>query len=705
MRDFSKPELLAPAGSMESLQAAVRCGADAVYVGAKQFSARANAENFDAIALKEAAQICHLSGVKLYLALNTLLFDDEFSGLDALIAAMADAGIDACIVQDFGVAAYLQKCIPQMPLHASTQMTIHTVSGVKAAARLGFRRVVLARELSCDKIAEICSAANAMGVEIEVFVHGAHCMSVSGQCFLSAAMGGRSANRGCCAQPCRLSFTADEVQRNAHALSLRDMCLIDSVDKLCEIGVSSLKIEGRMKRPEYVAAAVSAYRDALDGRKPDIETLRAVFSRSGFTDGYFANRRVNMFGTREKEDVLAAQTVYRQLHELYQKPRKTTVLDASYRIVEGQASALTVTDDEGHSATACGEFPQIAETRPSDLEHLQQSFQKLGDTIYSSGRVSAVLDGQTMLSTASLNALRRAACEELNQCRIKENTPIYQRKAWDTPILRKNRVKIKPKIWLQIRKFQQLQSLGSLADKIDRFLIPLNELSSFMNMGVKIPYEKCIIVPPRYIVNEKQISMLLQSAKKLGFSDVLCNHIGVVEVGRELDMVLHGGFGLHISNQYAFASPLLDSLEDVLISPETPWNFVKRLSLQEHPVGCVVYGKLPLMLTRNCPIQAQVGCKSCQHTLFDRKGSRLFTGCSRYGDNPDYTEIFNSVPIWTADKMDLFDFSEYLLLSMSSELPEQTRDIVSAYVDGTSQYMPEKFTRGFHILRDGENVK
>ena len=301
------PEILAPVGSREALEAAVRCGADAVYLGQKSFSARADSRNFDPDALREAVAYAHRFGVRVHQALNIVTFDREFPALKDCIRAACDAGVDALIVQDWGVAAAVKALAPSMPLHASTQMAIHSPEGVRAAGELGFSRVVLARELSREEIAAIRASTS---LELEVFVHGAHCMSVSGQCYLSAMLGGKSGNRGRCAQPCRLPFSAGcpGVPKAGEAvLSLKDLCLIPRLPELAAMGIESFKIEGRMKRPEYVAAAVAACRAALDGREPDLAPLQAVFSRSGFTSAYFDGQiDRKMFGFRRKEDVEAA---------------------------------------------------------------------------------------------------------------------------------------------------------------------------------------------------------------------------------------------------------------------------------------------------------------------------------------------------------------------------------------------------------------
>ncbi len=302
---MEKIEILAPAGGFDSVLAAVRSGADAVYLGEKRFSARASAKNFSDEELRQATAYCHIHGVKVYVTLNTIVFDEEFSSLADAIKAAARADVDALIVQNMGVARLAKQIAPDLPLHASTQMSVHTAAGVRALCEMGFRRVVLAREMTR---AEIKKAAQ-IPVELEVFVHGALCMCVSGQCYFSAMLGSRSGNRGACAQTCRLPFSVNR-QKGGHALSLKDNSLIGHLNELQALGVASAKIEGRMKRPEYVAAAVRACVEQRDcGCISDrtAEELRGVFSRTGFTDGYYTDRRGRgMFGTRTRDDVVSA---------------------------------------------------------------------------------------------------------------------------------------------------------------------------------------------------------------------------------------------------------------------------------------------------------------------------------------------------------------------------------------------------------------
>lgn len=292
-------ELLAPAGSMEALRAAVQNGADAVYLGGPAFNARMGAKNFTPEGLREAVRYCHARGVAVHLTLNTLASDRELPSAETCVADAARSGVDAFIVQDLGMLRLCRTVAPGIALHASTQMSIHSLYGVKMAASLGCTRAVLARELPERDIAAICKYSP---IEIEVFTHGALCMCYSGQCYFSAVVGRRSGNRGQCAQPCRLPYGYGEFNPKQYPLSLRDNCLLTYIDRLRQLGVSSLKLEGRMKRPEYVAIVTRIYRAALDGRevkKSDLRELEQVFSRQGFTDGYFRGETgPKMFGVR-----------------------------------------------------------------------------------------------------------------------------------------------------------------------------------------------------------------------------------------------------------------------------------------------------------------------------------------------------------------------------------------------------------------------
>lgn len=410
-------EILAPCGGAESLTAAVNSGANAVYLGETTFSARRNAENFTPEQLREAVRLCHLSGVKVHVALNTLVFDTELDKLEKTVEMIADCGVDAAIVQDFGVAKTIKK-IADIPLHASTQMTVTSVSGAEMAKKAGFSRVVLAREMSLKEIERVVKSVD---IETEIFVHGAICVCLSGQCYMSAMLGGRSGNRGLCAQPCRLNFTCD---KRENVLSLKDLSLIPHLREIEKIGVASVKIEGRMKRPEYVAAAVTACRKALAGETPDMENLRAVFSRSGFTDSYYNGTFEKMQGVRTKEDVTAAPKAINELKQLYKDVYKRYSVDISAEIHGGQPSECTAECD-GVSVTVTGGVPQQAINKPSTAEDIAARLSKLGGTVFEPGKVSCNIDSGLILSASAVNSLRREVIDKLSEKIIERNNPNY----------------------------------------------------------------------------------------------------------------------------------------------------------------------------------------------------------------------------------------------------------------------------------------
>ncbi len=436
-----KPEVLSPVGSPQSLEAAVRCGADAVYIGAKKFSARRNAENFDINDIKETVCYCHIRGVKVYLALNIMIKQSELQDAFKLAAHVYECGVDAIIISDLGLASLIHECIPDMPLHASTQMTVHSESALPLLKNMGFTRVVVSREMNKKELENFCTEADNLGIEVEMFVHGALCMSVSGQCLLSSVLGARSGNRGLCAGPCRLPFAADG--GTGYDLSLKDFCLYDYVNEISNIGVSSLKIEGRMKRPEYIAAATTACRQAVDNGyvKPELlNTLKNVFSRSGFTDGYYkSNLGREMFGIRTKENVIASNETFSYLHTLYRAERQSVPIDVNIDILSGKPITLKIYDGF-NTACVSGEIPQCAENKPLEKSAVSDSISKFGNTPYYCDNISVNIDDGLFVPVSALNSLRRSAIEKLNAQRSKISVKKYKTPEILSGGSRKNRI-------------------------------------------------------------------------------------------------------------------------------------------------------------------------------------------------------------------------------------------------------------------------
>lgn len=402
-------EILAPCGGEDSLAAALNTGADAVYLGVTAFSARRNAKNFTFGQLSEAVRLCHISGVKVYVTLNTLVFDDELKELAETAARIEQSGADGVIVQDLGAARIIRSAAPGLRLHASTQMTVTSAAGAEFARKHGFSRVVLAREMSLREIERVVKSVE---IETEVFVHGALCVCVSGQCLMSAVYGGRSGNRGLCAQPCRLDMMCGE---RHNVLSLKDLSVIEHLGELDRIGVTSAKIEGRMKRPEYVAAAVKACRDVLSGNKPDIDTLRAVFSRSGFTHSYFDGSMKDMQGIRTKDDVEAAGAALSGLKKLYEKPYKRHTADIKLIVRKNEPVTAQVSCEKFRFEHNSGIVPETAINRAVTDAELEERLRKTGGTIYETGNVEITLDDGLMLSASEVNSIRRCILAQLDE--------------------------------------------------------------------------------------------------------------------------------------------------------------------------------------------------------------------------------------------------------------------------------------------------
>ncbi len=648
---MKNPEILAPAGSMEALNAALRTGADAVYLGGKKYSARNSAANFGNEELKEASFLCHSHGAKLYLAVNTLISDGELADFADYITKAAAAGVDAFIVQDYGASRMIRKLVPDACLHASTQMSVHTVSGAELLKESGFSRVVPARELSAETIAAIAG----VDIETEVFVHGALCMSVSGQCYMSAAIGSRSANRGCCGQACRLPFSAVGNREKA-ALSLKDLSLLEHADELRKIGVDSLKIEGRMKRPEYVAAAVSELKKALDGGVPDMATLRGIFSRGGFTDGYFTGKRQDMFGIREKDDVIAAKDVIPMLHQLYRRERGVFTVNFHVRMLKDMPLQITASA-ENISVAVSGDIPDIARNAPTDESALSKQLSKLGDTVFIFGTLTAEADDGLFVPAGKLNELRRKLTEELTLKIAEKNTPKY--KINDIAIASPRKTRAARIEKLPLRTYCRTMEQALAAAELSQFVIIPEDLADS-----RLPADKVIIAPPRFIADEAKTISRLKQLRDMGFEHLLCHTLDSVSIGKKLRFKLHGGFTLNIFNSISAES---SPTEDIILSPELTAGQISEICCQK-PVGALIYGRLPLMLTRNCPIKNEVGCKNCGGYITDRTARRLPVACSG-----DYVEPLNSDILYMGDRLEELVGIDFGVVMLSDENAEETK--------------------------------
>ncbi len=643
-------EVLAPAGGPEALRAAVFAGADAVYLGGPSFGARAHAKNFTLEELAEAVSFCHARGVRVHVTVNTLLKDRELPEALGLVSTLCKLGVDAVLVQDMGLFSLLRERAPELPLHASTQMGLHTPGGAQLLFELGAQRVVLARELSLSEIREI---AQSCPVELESFAHGALCMSLSGQCYFSAVLGGRSGNRGMCAQPCRLPFSAPG--GTGHDLSLKDLSFLQRLSQLEEAGVCSAKIEGRMKRPEYVAAAVSACRKAADGETVPEEltrNLEAVFSRSGFTEGYLTGRRGReMFGVRTREDVTdATAKVFSSLRGLYRGERQSVPVSLVLEQREGEIS-LTARDEEGSEGTAV--LPATQEELPLlPAERCEAQLKKTGGTPCFAKQV-AVPKGGVRAGVSQLNLLRRQALEALLSRRAKRR-PIPFLNASCQPFPRHGTRNTKE---LPVRAyFRSPRQVCGEALRCESIALPLDTAPEELHRLRERGFSRILLEQPRaFFGAEDRVKALMAARIEDGFREFTVGNLGGLWLGKELGATLHGSFSLNIFNTAALEQFQRLGLSSAELSFELTGREASALS-GTLPRGVMVYGRQALMLTRNCPLaNSPRGCLHCKSPgcLTDRLKKRFPVVCTGSGQ-ARYSEVLNSVPLWLGNRADAF---------------------------------------------------
>lgn len=676
------PEILAPAGSFEAAIAAVRCGADAVYLGAKQFSARASAQNFDEEELKKTIAYCHDRDVNVHLAINTAVYDRELIEAQRLIEFAARQCVDALIVSDLGILSLAKKICPSLSLHASTQMGIGSLAGVYAARDLGLKRAVLARELSREEIKEI---AEKNIIETEVFVHGALCMSVSGQCFLSSIIGRRSGNRGRCAQPCRLECGID--CKSGHALSLKDLSLCSHLRELASFGVTSFKIEGRMKRPEYVAAAVSLARASLLGEdsKEIFELSRDIFSRSGFTEGYY-NSEINkkMFGFREKEDVERAKTALPRLHELYRREISKVPLSAEIKIIENEPITLRLSDNKGNTAEA--EAPFVSGSA-AEVDAVKDKISRLGQTPYFIENFKAEIKNAAAPPSV-LNALRREAAEKLSQMRTQPSPrEIFSPEPLEAPI------NLKIEQWISAR-FENTEQLLACSEHCDEIIFPIRKLIS---QADKIPqnlYSKITAELDRFAFsNDKFTENALKTIKDMGIERVVVQNIGQLYLAKNEGLKITFGPFMNTANSRALKTLTDNGVDRVVASFELSQKSIGEL-FAFGEIGALIYGYLPLMLTRACPKKTLHDCKSCgakQSYLVDRKGAKMPIVC-----RGAVSEILNSVPLCAEIENEEFKSLDFLVCYFTIESPEECKSLLKCVKSGRMPEIKGGFTRGLY---------
>lgn len=697
----NKSEILSPAGSWESLRAASAVGADAIYFGASTFNARRNAENFTDNEISAVVTFCHERGIKAFFTLNTVIFDGEIDRALKLTESVCAAGVDAIILQDVGLAQLIHMAAPEAKLHASTQMSAHSLAGVKELASFGFSRVVLARELSAKEIAFI---AENSPVELEIFIHGALCMSMSGQCYMSAFFGGcRSGNRGLCAQPCRLPFSVGDAN---YVLSLKDLSLLTYIRELSNKGVFSLKIEGRMKRPEYVAAATALCVKAVSGGEVslnEIEDLKAVFSRDGFTQGYYDESiGRDMFGTRSREDVAAATGTIKKFQRIYEGIERPRIkVDFSLTVKTDEVRLLAY-DQDGNEVVAEGEKPEMAINRAIDDKTAAEKLSKTGSTPFFAGEIKTQLESGFTVPVSEINLLRRQVLSKLLEKRgIPRVIP------FEKPLAQKFSTAVEKNVENLRLRFRTISQIPLDLDfnGVEMIYLPVSQLCRDvlykLPQGLKVGAE----LPRAFFGEEQELFSQLKIAADLGIRDVLCGNVGAVNIARRAGFSINCDFGLNITNSVAADSFAQVGAKSCLISFETSVGAIRDIvSRSAVPCGVIVYGRLPLMLVRNCPVRSFAGCKGHGCEITDRTGCKFPVVCqhaeSGQTGNLQCSEILNSRPLWIADKK-----HEILKTGVQFEqfyFTVESTDEVSKRLDAWRSGLPfsGEFTRGlyFHTI-------
>lgn len=664
-------EILAPAGSEESLRAAVLSGADAVYLGVGSFNARKNAENFTADGLTDTIKYCHSRGVEVHVTLNTLIKDIELRDAAETVKAVCISGADAVIVQDLGLARMIRTICPDIKMHASTQLSTGTLDGLNMLKDMGFSRAVLPRELSLD---EIRCLGEHSPIELEIFVHGALCMCVSGQCLMSAFLGSRSGNRGLCAQPCRLQFKAKN--GTGRDLSLKDLSLIEAIPELSRMGIKSFKIEGRMKRPEYVSAAVRACKASVSGEYTDAmrSDLKNLFSRSGFTDGYYRSALGrSMFGYREKENVQSAtKELLSKYAESYLKETPRFEISFDFHGKIGKRAVLNA---------KCGEYSVAVESdgiceqpihRPLSPERIQDALKKCGGTQFYVGNITLDGDIDYTLPISALNAMRRSCLDALEQKIAELPKRIMHPSPVPTSIAPVNEKTF----------YCRFDSAEQVPDNISgyRIFVPITSDDSVIRekgYGVELPHGM-------FGNGEKVLKMLKSSSAEF----VLCHTADAVAVAKECNKKIIASPSLNILNSLSMDEARTLGISEATVSYECTLEHFKNISA---PIkkGIAVYGRTPLMLTRNCPVKNGITCAECKRnsSITDRMGISFPVRCSM-----GYSEILNSRPVYMADRLREIPDADFLFFNFTTETKDEAHEILKKYENAEKPV--GEFTRG-----------
>ena len=691
---MSEMELLAPAGNTECLYAAAENGADAVYFAGKLFGARSYAENFSDDEIKSAVRYCHLRGVKVYITVNTLVSDREIPEAMEYLKFLNNIGVDAVIVQDLGLAMLIRENFPFLPIHGSTQITVHNTEGVLALEKMGMEQVVLSRELSLKEIEKISKETSA---KLEIFAHGALCMCYSGQCYLSSVLGGRSGNRGKCAQPCRLEYKINDYPEKEFYMSLKDLCSLNHINEMRKIGISSLKIEGRMKGKEYVAAVVRIYRKYMDSgdvpTKEDAEILNRIFFRGGLTDGYLINKTGrDMFCFSKPDNPYEKQDKGGIVLPKFCRKKK---LYCSAVIKEGSLPEIEISDGEISVLQRGDETVQTGETKILEEEFVREKLGKTGGTPYEFEKIDITLEGRPFMSAGQINKLRRdiiqkyedkitASYERNGRYVLAEDTDGNKDESFTPEGVIHKKCK-KAVFTCRVANLRQFEAVKEMA--FENIYAPartiLENREKFLNYRDKI-----VIETPAIVKNTETIKAQLEKLKNLGFSNLAVNNIGFSDFE---GFNLFGGFRLNVFNSRSLKFLKEKGFLSAMLSPELNLAQIKDL---EKPIETevMVYGRLPLMVTENCIIRnrEKCGCNREVNFLTDRKGMKFPVmrdggGCR--------SVVLNSLPTFMGDKLKDVRQSGAcrLLLYFTVEDSAETEKVCEMFFSGKD--MPEKYTR------------
>ena len=706
-------EVLAPAGSFQTFKAVIEAGADAVYVGGSSFGARAYADNFTEEELLEAIDYAHLRGKKVYLTVNTLLKNKEINDdLYDYLLPFYLKGLDAVLVQDFGALSYIHKAFPDLPIHTSTQMTVTGIEGVRLLQSYGVTRVVMARETS---LAEMKKIHEATGMELEAFVHGALCYCYSGQCLFSSLLGGRSGNRGRCAQPCRLAYTVmdenhKELLKDSYILSMKDMCGIRDINELKEAGIYSLKIEGRMKRPEYAAGVVSFYRKYVDSLKPvsdsDYNKLKSLGNRCGFTDKYYFDHNAKDMITYEKPNfAVEDEDFVSRISARYVDTETRLPIKGICVLNEGNNSFLTV-ECKNYVYTATGQTVDKAQKKPLIKEDVVKRLSKTGDTSFVFEELEVIMDDNIFMPNGAINELRRSALEglknELLSTYVRDESRCSKQKP--APVADKS-ADLQAGCSASVETTAQLKEVckSSLISRvyIDWNRYSLNDFDNEIADDIRLVTsngKKIYIILPA-VCRDKTYNFLLSKQDLLGQSAISGF---VVKNYEELGWCLDKFPDREIitdHNLYTYNDYAVNAYHELNISLDTmplELNGREIARRSNADTEMIVYGYYPLMTSAQCVHRNSSKCDKCkQITYLKDRYNKLFPVKNMC--NECYNVIYNTLPTMLFNDIARLKESKIhnLRLMFTVEDAAETREILS-YFENPSLKRRGEFTNGHY---------